>query len=84
MITWRIDWNGVNMDSRRKLRRHCGNPDNICYCVGTSGKKRMPELISRWIIEAECGIENTEYYLRDIWGRRLLMDEPGKRVFTVI
>lgn len=84
MIMWRIDWNGVNMDLRRKFRRYCGNLDNICYCVGIFGKKRMLELILRWIIEVECGIENIEYYLRDIWGRRLLMDELGKRVFIVI
>lgn len=43
----------------------------------------MPELICG-PMEGGCGKVDTEYYLRDIWCRKLLMDDQGKRDFGVI
>lgn len=40
--------------------------------------------VDMWPMEAGCGIEDSEYYLRDIWGGKLLMDDQGKKDFAVI
>lgn len=67
----KLKW--VSKELERKIRRHCSNQDNICF--PNKSKDFWEEMHERWSIQAECGIENTEFYLRDILGRRLLMDE---------
>lgn len=76
----KLKW--VSKELERKIRRHCSFQDNICF--PNKSKDCREEMHVRWSIQAECGIENTGFYLRDILGRRLLMDELIKRVFVEI
>lgn len=46
--------------------------------------KEVDARVDMWPMEGGCGKVDTEYYLRDIWCRKLLMDDQRKRDFGVI